>query len=101
MKKRITQDTQINPLCHPRNPLFYKTNNSLFHTAANDIQQLIGDALLAGLVILYRQFLNQIFCIVRRSLHGQHTGRMLRCHGVQQHRIYLLAKDHRQQFRQC
>ena len=64
MKKRITQDTQINPLCHPRNPLFYKTNNSLFHnplfyktnnslfhTAANDIQQLIGDALLAGLVV--------------------------------------------------
>ena len=101
MKKRITQDTQINPLCHPRNPLFYKTNNSLFHTAANDIQQLIGDALLAGLVVLYRQFLNQIFRIVRRSLHGQHTGRMLRCHGVQQHRIYLLAKDHRQQFRQC
>ena len=99
MKKRITQDTQINPLCHPRNPLFYKTNNS--HTAANDIQQLIGDALLAGLVVLYRQFLNQIFRIVRRSLHGQHTGRMLRCHGVQQHRIYLLAKDHRQQFRQC
>ena len=48
MKKRITQDTQINPLCHPRNPLFYKTNNSLFHTAANDIQQLIGDALLGG-----------------------------------------------------
>ena len=44
MKKRITQDTQINPL-------FYKTNNSLFHTAANDIQQLIGDALLAGLVV--------------------------------------------------
>ena len=101
MKKRITQDTQINPLCHPRNPLFYKTNNSLFHTAANDIQQLIGDALLAGLVVLYRQFLNQIFRIVRRSLHGQHTSRMLRCHGVQQHRIYLLAKDHRQQFRQC
>ena len=64
MKKRITQDTQINPLCHPRNPLFYKTNNSLFHTAANDIQQLIGDALLAGLVVLYRQFLNQIFRIV-------------------------------------
>ena len=64
MKKRITQDTQINPLCHPRNPLFYKTNNSLFQTAANDIQQLIGDALLAGLVVLYRQFLNQIFRIV-------------------------------------
>ena len=101
MKTRITQDTQINPPCNPRNPLFYKTNNSLFHTAANDIQQLIGDALLAGLVVLYRQFLNQIFRIVRRSLHGQHTGRMLRCHGVQQHRIYLLAKDHRQQFRQC
>ena len=65
MKKRITQDTQINPLCHPRNPLFYKTNNS--HTAANDIQQLIGDALLAGLVVLYRQFLNQIFRMMSRS----------------------------------
>ena len=62
MKKRITQDTQINPLCHPRNPLFYKTNNSLFHTAANDIQQLIGDALLAGLVMLCWRVL--LYCIV-------------------------------------
>ena len=40
----------------------------LFHTSANDVQQLIRNRLLAALVVLLRQVLTQLIGIVRGSL---------------------------------
>ena len=59
----------------------------LFHTSANDVQQLIRNRLLAALVVLLRQILNQLIGIVRGSLHGKHTCRVLGSVRIQQDRI--------------
>lgn len=73
----------------------YFLPEKLFHTSANDVQQLIRNRLLAALVVLLRQILNQLIGIVRGSLHGKHTCRVLGSVRIQQDRINLLAQHFR------
>lgn len=65
---------------------------NLFQAAADYIQQFIRNRLLATLVILLRQVLNQLVGIVRSGLHGKHTSCMFGSIRVQQNRINLLAQ---------
>lgn len=46
------------------------------HCPTHDIQQFIGNSLLAALVVNQGQFLYQVVCIIRSNLHSHCTGSM-------------------------
>lgn len=57
----------------------YLLKARLFHRSPDNIQQLIRYRLLASLIILLGQILNQFIRIIRCHLHSQCTGSMLGC----------------------
>ena len=55
--------------------------------SSHNIQQFIGDGLLAVFVVLQRQFLDQVVGVVVGCLHGKHAGGMLGSDSVEQGRV--------------
>jgi len=58
-------------------PSFGRLIRLIVDGTADNIKQLAGDGLLTTLVVLQVQLAKQLVGIIRRSLHGHHSGGML------------------------
>src|SRR5262245_29441511 len=64
---------------------------------ADDIQELLGDALLAGLVVLDGQKIDHVARVLGRRLHRGHAGAVFTCDRLHEGAVHLDGHVPRQQ----